>query len=75
MSAIDGALWDIMGKRVGMPVYAFFGGKVRDGARVMANVNGRSLQEIEDGVRRKRAAGFQHFRFYPPESLDNPQNE
>jgi mannonate dehydratase len=37
MSAIDGALWDIMGKRAGMPVYNLMGGKVREGCRMFSN--------------------------------------
>ena len=30
MSAIEQALWDLKGKAVGIPVYEFLGGKLRD---------------------------------------------
>jgi mannonate dehydratase len=62
MSAIDGALWDIMGKRAGMPVYDLIGGKVRPACRMFANAGGRSLQALEDNVRALMADGFQHVR-------------
>ena len=65
MSAIDGALWDIMGKRAGMPVCHLMGGMVREGCRMFANAGGRSLQELEDSVRKAMEAGFQHVRINP----------
>jgi mannonate dehydratase len=65
MSAIDGALWDIMGKRAGMPVYDLMGGKVREGCRMFANAGGRSLQDLEDNVRKSMEAGFEHVRINP----------
>lgn len=40
MSAISGiemALWDIMGKYFNVPVYTFFGGKIRDNVKMYAN--------------------------------------
>ncbi|HHX65730.1 MAG TPA: mandelate racemase/muconate lactonizing enzyme family protein [Chloroflexi bacterium] len=37
MSAIDQALWDIRGKKLGQPVYELLGGKARDKIRVYAN--------------------------------------
>jgi mannonate dehydratase len=62
MSAIDGALWDIMGKRAGMPVYNFLGGKLRPALPMFANVNGRTLAELEDNARKAMASGYRHLR-------------
>ena len=45
MSAIDIALWDILGKSLGKPVYQLLGGKVRDKVKVFANVGGATLDE------------------------------
>jgi len=65
MSALDGALWDIMGKRAGMPVYDLLGGKVREGCRMFANCGGRSMQALEDSIRKAMEDGFQHVRISP----------
>ena len=45
MSALDVAMWDILGKSVGLPVYQLLGGKCRDKVKVFANVNGNTLTE------------------------------
>jgi len=37
ISAIDTALYDIVGKKLGVPVYNLLGGKVRDSLRIYAN--------------------------------------
>ena len=37
ISAIDIALWDIKGKKLGVPVYELLGGKTRDKVRVYAS--------------------------------------
>lgn len=39
ISAIDQALWDLMGKRLDVPVHVLLGGAVRDRARVYKHVN------------------------------------
>ena len=62
MSAIDGALWDIMGKRAGMPVHNLLGGKVRPALPMFANVNGRDLKELEENARARIAEGYKHLR-------------
>lgn len=62
MSAIDGALWDIMGKRAGMPVHNLLGGKLRPALPMFANVNGRDVKELEDNARARIAEGYRHLR-------------
>jgi mannonate dehydratase len=62
MSCIDGALWDIFGKRAGVPVCNFFGGKVRPALPMFANVGGASLQAQEDNARRAIETGYKYLR-------------
>jgi L-alanine-DL-glutamate epimerase-like enolase superfamily enzyme len=37
VSGIETALWDLVGKETGLPVYQFLGGKVRDAIRIYAD--------------------------------------
>src|SRR5205814_2125515 len=74
MAAIDGALWDIAGKRANMPVYDLLGGRVRAGCRMFANAGGRSLQDLEDSIRQSMAKGYQHFRFGGVADPNSPLN-
>ena len=58
LSAIDIALWDIMGKYFGVPVNQLLGGKTRDRARVYYHVFGSTKEELIDGVKNAKAEGF-----------------
>jgi mannonate dehydratase len=62
LSGIDGALWDICGKRAGMPVYKLLGGKVRSAAALYAHASARELPELEDQVRKYMSQGYRHVR-------------
>jgi len=62
LAGIDCALWDIKGKRAGLPVYSLLGGKTRDGAWCYTHCGGRSNSEVEDSVRGAMARGFRHVR-------------
>jgi len=58
VAAIDQALWDIAGKRYGVPVYQLLGGPVRDRARVYSWIGGDEPREVAEAATRAREAGF-----------------
>jgi mannonate dehydratase len=62
ISGVDGALWDIMGKRAGMPVYKLLGGKVRAAVPLYTHTSARELPDLEDQVRKAMAEGYRHVR-------------
>ncbi len=62
VSGVDQALWDIKGKRAGMPVYQLLGGKCREGAAVYVHADGRDAGEVEDRARAHVEKGFRHVR-------------
>ncbi|MCC6455861.1 MAG: mandelate racemase/muconate lactonizing enzyme family protein [Caldilineaceae bacterium] len=65
MSAIDMALWDILGKSVDLPVYQLLGGKCRDKVKVFANVTGNTPDEMAESARKQVAAGYLSLRTLP----------
>ncbi len=62
LSGVDGALWDILGKRCGVPVYKLLGGKVRTAAPLYGHASARELPALEDQVRKWMAQGYRHVR-------------
>lgn len=62
LAGIDLALWDIKGKRAGLPVYSLLGGKTRVGALAYSHCSGDSYQEVEDCIRARIEQGFKVVR-------------
>src|SRR5207249_8410426 len=50
ISGLEHALWDIAGKRLGVPVYQLLGGAVRDRIRVYQSPGGRTPGELAENA-------------------------
>ena len=70
-AAIEMAMWDIMGKAVGRPVYDLLGGKMRDVLPAYANAwygAGASAAEIAAAAKLAAGRGYRGLKFDPFES-------
>ena len=69
-SAIEQALWDVVGKRAGLSIAELFGGGIDDGVRLYANVNrsllgDRSSEAFAGAARAAVAGGFDAVKVAP----------
>jgi galactonate dehydratase len=58
VAGLDQALWDIAGKRFGVPVYQLLGGPVRDRVRVYSWIGGDDPADVATAAQAQVAAGF-----------------
>ena len=65
VSAMDMALWDILGQAVGQPVHQLLGGKLRDKVKVFANVTGNTPEAMAASARAQVDAGYISRRTQP----------
>ena len=58
IAGVDLALWDLLGKYLGQPLYRILGGKYRDSIPTYSGIRGRSPRELGESARRQMEAGF-----------------
>ena len=63
VAGIDVALWDLKGKRLGVPVYDLLGGPTRDKVRVYRHLAGETAEELVEDALRLREDGFTALRY------------
>ena len=74
VSGIDMALWDILGKSLGAPVYQLLGGAVRDRLRVYASgfsSGARTLEQLQANAAAAVKEGYTALKFTPVGPADD----
>ena len=74
ISGIDMALWDIKGKRAGLPLYSLFGGKSRNGVAVYRHADGKDIDEVIERAQAFVDKGVQYVRIQFGGYGGNPDN-
>lgn len=62
LSGVDAALWDIKGKRAGMPVYELLGGKCRVACPVYGHAGGSDPKEAAESIQSFLDRGYRYVR-------------
>ncbi|CAE7226487.1 unnamed protein product [Rhizoctonia solani] len=75
LAGLDIALWDIKGKRLGVPVWQLLGGKVRDRCKVYGWIGGDKPSDVVNGAKARKEQGFTAVKMNGTESvawIDSP---
>ncbi|TFK32324.1 enolase C-terminal domain-like protein, partial [Crucibulum laeve] len=75
LSGLDIALWDIKGKKLGVPVWQLLGGKVRDRIRVYGWIGGDSPSDVVAAAETRKKQGFNAVKMNGTEAvawIDSP---
>lgn len=76
LSGLDQALWDLKGKRLGVPVWHLLGGQVRSHIPVYAWIGGDRPHDVAEAARARRDQGFGAVKMNATEDigwLDGPR--
>ncbi|KXG48487.1 uncharacterized protein PGRI_023570 [Penicillium griseofulvum] len=75
LSGIDIALWDLKGRKLGVPVHQLLGGKVRQKVQVYAWIGGDRPSDVEAAAKERIAQGLKCIKMNATEDvnwLDSP---
>ncbi|KAF7718572.1 Mandelate racemase/muconate lactonizing enzyme [Penicillium ucsense] len=70
LSGIDIALWDLKGRRLGVPVHQLLGGKVRDKVQVYCWIGGDRPSDVEAMAKSRLAQGLRCVKMNATEDLN-----
>lgn len=70
ISGLDQALWDIKGKRLGVPVSELLGGQVRDKIAVYAWIGGDKPSDVIEAAKVRISQGFNSVKMNGSEELE-----
>ncbi|ELZ24423.1 galactonate dehydratase [Haloterrigena sp. SYSU A121-1] len=70
IAGIDQALWDIKGKRLGVPVHELLGGATRDRIRVYQWIGGDRPSDVAEQARAQVEAGFTALKMNATEEIE-----
>lgn len=65
VSAVDIALWDLLGKSLGVPVYKLLGGAVRDRVPCFASAGALVGPEVVERAQQLVSEGWRYIRLFP----------
>ncbi|MBI4219879.1 MAG: galactonate dehydratase [Chloroflexi bacterium] len=74
ISALDIALWDILGKSLNVPIYRLLGGACRERVRIYVGVGGPSPEAAADDARAAVEAGYTGVKTGPAPMKDGAVN-
>ena len=62
LSGVDEALWDIKGKRAGLPLYSLLGGRSRTGVAIYRHANASTTDEVLEKIAKLKDEGYRYAR-------------
>jgi galactonate dehydratase len=69
IAGVDQALWDIKGKRLGVPIYRLLGGPVRTKMRVYSWIGGDRPSDVATSAKERQADGFTALKMNASEEM------
>lgn len=78
ISGVEMAMWDIVGQKLGVPVYNLLGGKLRDEIPLYANtwfMNAHSVDEYAEAAIKTVQMGFKALKWDPFKAFSSWRNE